>query len=93
MGESTLQHATALKSLVTTGILIVRGKWFIKNVDLIKIELTWTTTRQKKKNVYFGKQFPKIKKHTFPLMTTFYDLALKIEITGAKKDVKPSLKT
>ena len=26
-------------------------------------------------------------------MTTFYDLALKIEITGAKKDVKPSLKT
>ena len=34
-----------------------------------------------------------LKKHTFPLMTTFYDFALKIEASWVKKDIKPSLET
>ena len=34
-----------------------------------------------------------MKKHIFPLVTAFYDFALNIEASGAKKDIKPSLET
>ena len=40
-----------------------------------------------------AKKYPKIKKHIFPFMTAFYDFALKIETSRAKKDVKLSLET
>ena len=36
---------------------------------------------------------PKLNKHIFPLMTTIYDFALKIETSWATKDVKSSLET
>ena len=62
-----------------------------------RIELTGQPLGEKKchnlKNVHFGKKYLKIKKHIFLLMTTFYDFALKIEASWAKKDVKPSLET
>ena len=63
-----------------------------------RIELTGKPLGEKKmshvKNVHFGKKCLKIKKkHTFPLTTTFYDFALKMETRWVKKDVKPSLKT
>ena len=65
------------------------------------IELNGQPLGEKKmsqpQNVHFGNKYPKIKKHIFPLMTTFsdfaYDLTLKIETCWAKKDVKPSLET
>ena len=59
-----------------------------------RIELTGQSLgKNNLKNVYFGKKCLKIKNHIFPLMTTFYDFALKIEASWAKKDVKPNLET
>ena len=62
-----------------------------------RIELTGQPLREKKmsqpKNVRFGKKCLKIKKHIFPLMTTFYDFAFKTETSWANKDVIPSLET
>ena len=40
-----------------------------------------------------GGSAQKLKNIFFPLMTIFYDFALKIETSGAKKDVQPSLET
>ena len=62
-----------------------------------KIELTGQPLGRKKchnlKNVHFGKKCPKIIKHIFPLTTTFYDFALKIETSWVNNYVKPSLGT
>ena len=57
----------------------------------------WTTTRREKivttsKMYILGISAQKLK-NIFPLMTTFFDFALKIETSWAKKDVKPSLET
>ena len=104
MGESSSQHVTTLKSLVTIGILIVRGKMLhqkrgsYKYVLPLKNWVDWTTTRQEKnvttsKIYILARSAQKLKKHIFPLMTTFYDFALKIEASWVKKDVKPSLET
>ena len=62
-----------------------------------KIELTRQPLREKK-NVTTSKMYilgisgQKLK-NIFPLTTTFYDFALKIETSWAKKVVKPSLET
>ena len=54
MGESSSQHVTTLKSLVTIVILIVRGKMLhqkngsYKYVPPLKNLVDWTTTRQEK---------------------------------------------
>ena len=45
------------------------------------------------KNVDFEKKCQNIKKHIFPLMTTFYNFTLKIETSGAIKVIKTILKT
>ena len=45
------------------------------------------------KNVHFWKKCLKIKKHTFPLMTSFYHFALKIDASRVKKGLKSSLET
>ena len=66
-----------------------------------KIELNGQPLGENKmsqpQNIHFGNKYPKIKKHIFPLTTTFsdfaYDLTLKIEASWVKKDVKPSLET
>ena len=44
-------------------------------------------------NCTFWENLPKNLKTYFPLMTTFYDFALKIETSWAKMDIKPSLET
>ena len=41
----------------------------------------------------FARSAQKLEKHIFPLMTTFYDFALKIKTSWAKKAVKPTLET
>ena len=60
-----------------------------------KIWVDWITTRQEKisqpQKWTFWKKCPKIKKHYFSLMTTFYNFALKIETSWAKKVVKAIL--
>ena len=43
-------------------------------------------------NVHFEKKCPKIKKHNFPLMTTFYNFTLKIKTSCAKNVIKSILK-
>ena len=48
---------------------------------------------QSQKMYIFEKKCPKIKKHIFPLMTTFYNFTLKIETSWAKKVVKSILET
>ena len=48
---------------------------------------------QSQKCIYFEKKGPKIKINYFPLMTTFYNFALKTETSSAKNVVKPILKT
>ena len=104
MCESYSQHVTTLESLVTIGILILRGKMLhqkrgsYKYLLPLKNWVDWTTTRREK-NATTSKMYilariaQKLKKHIFPLMTTFYDFSLKIETSWAKKDVKPSLET
>ena len=55
----------------------------------------WTTTNPEK-NVTASKMrrsTQKLKRHIFPLMTNFYNFALKIEPSWGKMDVKSSLKT
>ena len=84
-----------LKSLVTRGILIVRGKMLYqkrgsyKYVLPLKIWIDCTTTRQEKNvitsNMYvLTRSAQKFKKHIFPLMTIFCDY---------KKHDKSSLET
>ena len=58
----------------------------------------WLTTRQEKnvtnsKMCILKKMCPKIKKIFFPLVTTFYNFALKIETSWAKRVVKPILES
>ena len=48
---------------------------------------------QSQKCIYFEKKCPKIKINYFPLMTTFYNFALKTETSYAKNVVKPILKS
>ena len=65
---------------------------------LLKNWVYWITTKAKKfhnmKNIHFEKKCPKIKKHIiFPLITIFYNFALKLETSWAKKVVKPILET
>ena len=102
--ESSLQLVPPMKSLVTLGILIVRGKILHQKRESYKYELPlknwadWTTTRREKdittsKMYILARSAPKLKKHIFPLMTTLYDFALKIETSWAKKGVKSSLET
>ena len=65
MGESTLQHVTTLKSLVTIGILIVSGRMLhqkrgsYKYVLPLKNWVDWTNTKREKivnlKNVHLTK--------------------------------------
>ena len=46
------------------------------------------------KSEYFEKKYPKTKKKEFlPGLTNFYNFALKIETSSAKKIVKPILET
>ena len=104
MGESSSQHVTNLKSLVTIGILIVRGKMLhqkrgtYKYVLSLKNWVDWTITRREKntttsKIYILGRSAQKLKNIFFSLLTIFYDFALKIETSWAKKAVKPSLET
>ena len=104
MGNSFSQNVTTLKSLVTIGILIVRGKILHQKygsysyVLPLKNWVNWTTTRREKnattsKMYILRRSVQKLKNTFFPLMATFYDFALKIETSCAKKDVKPSLET
>ena len=102
--ESTSQHVTTLKSLVTIGILIVEGKMLhqkrgtYKYVVPLKNWVDWRTTRQEKyitssKMHILGRSTQILKTTFFTLMTTFYDFALKIKTSWAKKDVKSNLET
>ena len=77
VGETSLQHFTTLKSLVTTGILIVKrksapSKTSYKYVLTLKNWVDWITTRREKnvtqKVLYLEKKCPEIKnKKIFPL--------------------------
>ena len=77
VGETSLQHFTTLKSLVTTGILIVKrksapSKTSYKYVLTLKNWVDWITTRREKnvtkKVLYLGKKCPEIKnKKNVPL--------------------------
>ena len=104
MDESSSQHVTTPKSLVTIGILIVSGKMLHQKRGSYKYVLplkNWvdrTTTRQEKnvttsKIYILARSAQKLKKNIFPLMTTSYNFALTIETSWAKKDVEPSLET
>ena len=73
-----------------------RGSY--KYVLPLKNWVDWTTTRQEKnvttsKMYILGRSTQKLKNIFFPLWLPFYDFALKIETSWAKKDVKPSLET
>ena len=103
-GESTSQHVTTLKSLVTIDILIVRGKMLHqkreshKYVLPLKNWVDWTTTRREKnvttsKIYILGRSTQKLKNTFFPLWLPSMTLVLKMETSWAKKDVKPSLET
>ena len=103
-GESTSQHVTTLKSLMTIDILIVRGKMLHqkreshKHVLPLKNWADWTTTRQEKnvttsKIYVLGRSTQKLKNTFFPLWLPSMTLLLKMETSSAKKDVKPSLET
>ena len=43
--------------------------------------------------VYFEKKCLEIKRHVFPLMTTFYNFTLNIETSWAKKTLKSIMET
>ena len=88
MCESSSQHVTTLKSLVTIGILIVRGKMLHQKRESYKYVLPlknwadWITTRREK-NVTTSKMYilirsvQKLKKHTFPIWLPCMTLLLK----------------
>ena len=104
MGESSLQHLTTMKSLVIRDILIVKKKNASSKTRILYIcTATEESSRldnhqaRKKfnnlKNVQLEKKCSKIKKHIFPLMTSFYNFTLKIETGWAKKFIKFILET
>ena len=82
-------------------------KHFITNINLINMycdwKLTWLNNHYARKkchnfkNVQYEKSPPKLKNFPHklfpPLVTTFFNFALKIEISWAKKVVKPIFET
>ena len=97
---SSSQYVTTLKSLVAIGVLIVKRKNVssYKYVVPLKNWVDWITTRREKisqsqKCTLWKKSTPKLKHIIFPLMTTLYNFALKIETSWAKKVVKPISET
>ena len=99
IGGSSSQHVTTLKFGGHRHSDSYKEKCFIKSTNLInmychwKIELIGLLLGKKKMSQYlrctFWEEVPKINKHIFPLMTTFY----KIETCWAKKVVKSILET
>ena len=100
IGESSFQHVTTLKSLVTIGILIVWGKMFHqkrgshKYVLPLKNWVDWTTTSQEKnvttsKMYILGRSAQTLKIHIFALMTSFYDFSIKLKPVEQKWTLSP----
>ena len=84
MGESSLQHVTTMKSLVSQAFWQLRGKMvhqkqkFYKHVLPLKNWVDWMTTRQEKnitslKMYILRRSVQKFLKNIFSLMTTFYN--------------------
>ena len=94
MGGSSLHYVTTLKILVAIGILLVKRKnassktWMSYTLTTTENWVDWISTRRvrerawKLKNISF-----------FHFMTTFYNFALKIETSIAKRVVKPISET
>ena len=101
MGESSSQHVTILKNLVTIGILIRNRKMLHQkheyNKDLLPLKnwVNWITTRQEKwhslKNVHFEKKCPKIIKTYFSIWLPSIRLLLKQRPVEPKRSLSPML--
>ena len=81
MGESSSQHVTTLKDLVTIGKILHQKHESYKCVLPLK---NWAEKNVKLKNCTLSK-YLEIKKHIFTLMTTFYNFIIKIEASWVEE--------
>ena len=81
MGESSSQHVTTLKNLVTIGKILHQKHESYKCVLPLK---NWAEKNVKLKNCTLSK-YLEIKKHIFTLMTTFYNFTIKTEASRVEE--------